>query len=168
MASKNQGLAPAGVAGKFFEGFSVGRGNKGTTLADAIKRPNKKESNNMKTKILLTLAVAILATATYNLYAGTGANLLRGVDPQKATAVPNNEVITINYTTPAETPRFVARAQSNPTKVVAGTEQADSMKTVKCPLNGTPKNIAMAGPNATMACCGKTVATCSVSTACGK
>jgi hypothetical protein len=122
----------------------------------------------MKTKILLTIAAVLVATAAYNLYAGTGANLLKGSDPAKVTAAPLNQVVAINYKTPSETPRFVPRANSNPIKVVAGTEQADSMKNVKCQLNGTPKNIAMAGPNATMSCCGQTVATCPTSVACGK
>lgn len=97
----------------------------------------------MKTKILLTLAAALLATATYSLYAGTGANLLTGRAPAKAATAPSPRVVT-------------------------GTEPADRMNHAKCLLNGTPKNIAMPGSQATMTCCGQTVATCPAGVGCGK
>lgn len=123
----------------------------------------------MKTKILLTLGAAMLAAATINLSAGTGATFLTAHNPANVMkAAPLTEVITVNYQAPATATLLTPRAAGNLPKIVVSNGAADTVMAAKCPLVGTPKNIELAGNKARMACCNMTLAGCSTVAMCGK
>ncbi len=102
----------------------------------------------MKTKVLLTIGAVLLAAATYNLNADTGATFLTKHNPTNAALL---------------TPRAVG----NVSKIVVASG-ADNTKGTKCPLIGTPRSIEAASKKARMACCNMMLADCSTTAMCGK
>jgi len=120
----------------------------------------------------LLLGAFVLAAATLKVGAYNLALSPRATENQiKITKrVPAAEVIIANTTQAASSVHINLSpcAKENQIKIAAGSGSADRRAFTSCKFIGSPKAIEQAGRNARMACCGQTLANCSMVATCDK
>ena len=119
----------------------------------------------MKTKILLTVAAALVTVLALNLNASTPLLTPRAATNQpKVAAQADNTVVAVS----PKADRSVLLTPRAAGNQIVHVKAVASLPVAKCQLIGTPRSITAAGSSARMSCCGMTVATCSSTGMCAK